>query len=346
MPTGSAGSASTIETVDLEPFRLGSDNDRRTVAGRLDAIYSERGFLQVVGHGVAPALMAEMLDVTAEFFDRPAAEKEALVVADKSANRGYSGVGTEALAYSLGDEPAAPDLFEAFNAGREDTNGEYYDRHRPFFAPNVWPAAPDAMRDLWRRYSDAALGVADTMLDLFALALDADPAYFRDRTRRAIVTARAINYERRPGTPDPAPGQLRMGAHTDYGVLTILLADPVPGLQIHHDDQWIDVPIVPGGFVVNIGDMMATWTNDRWVSTLHRVVPPPAGLGGPVRRRSVAQFLEADPDAIIECLPSCTSAENPPKHPPVTSGDYLLAKLMGPKELRRSAAPSVSRGNP
>ena len=90
------------------------------------------------------------------------------------------------------------------------------------------------------------------------------------------MTTRAINYERRSGTPDPQPGQMRMGAHTDYGILTVLLADDVPGLQVFRDGRWHDVATPRGAFVCNIGDMLARWTNDRWTSTLHRVVPPPA----------------------------------------------------------------------
>ncbi len=326
----------TIAAVDLEPFRNGSASERRSVAARIDEVYRRSGFLQVTGHGVDQALLDEMLDVTAAFFDLPLAHKQEFVVADKAANRGYSGVGEEALAYSLGEEPAAPDLFEAFNAGREDSVGEYYDRHRQFFAPNLWPTTPPELRSVWLTYQNAVAAVADDLLAAFALALDLDERFFIERTRRAIATTRAINYERAAGAPAPLPGQLRMGAHTDYGVVTVLLADDVPGLQVRHEGVWIDVPVTRGSFVVNIGDMMATWTNDRWVSTLHRVVPPPATADGPVRRRSVAQFLEADPDAIIECLPSCTSADNPPRYAPVGAGDYLVAKLLGPRTLRKS----------
>ena len=118
-------------------------------------------------------------------------------------------------------------------------------------------------------------GVADALLRAMALALDLPDDWFVDRLERAILTTRAINYERAPGAPDPRPGQMRMGAHTDYGVLTILLADDVPGLQVFRDGQWHDVDVPRGTFVCNLGDMLERWTNNRWTSTLHRVVPPP-----------------------------------------------------------------------
>jgi len=165
------------------------------------------------------------------------------------------------------------------------------------------------------------------------------PDYFILRTRRAIHTVRAINYERRAGSPPPEKHQMRMGAHTDYGVLTVLLADDVPGLQVRADGAWRDVAVPEGSLIVNIGDMLATWTNDRWSSTLHRVLPPPASTDGAVRRRSVAAFLEADPDVLIEPIPTCVSADNPARYAPVTAGDYLMAKLLGPRELRKSEVP-------
>jgi isopenicillin N synthase-like dioxygenase len=130
---------------------------------------------------------------------------------------------------------------------------------------------------------------------------------------------------------------MRMGAHTDYGSITVLLADPVPGLQICDDaGHWHDVVPAPGSFTVNVGDLLAEWSNDRWRSTLHRVVPPPPGADGPVRRRSVAWFQQPNWDAVIECLPTCSDETNPPRYAPVTSGDHLMAKLMGPRLLEPS----------
>lgn len=329
---------SGVTLIDLEPFRLGDDDDRSRVAREIDRACRTTGFLQVVGHGVPTDLTDRMLQVTAEFFDRPIDEKMAMVVEDRAANRGYAPEGSEALAYSLGEDVSAPDLFEAFNAGRQLDDPDYLARHHRFFAPNVWPN--DRMRSTWAEYQAALDELDDVLLTAFALALEVDPLHFIDRTRRAIVTLRAINYERRPGAAAPAKSQMRMGAHTDYGVLTVLLADDVPGLQVRTGGEWRDVAVPPGSFIVNIGDMLATWTNDRWRSTLHRVVPPPLSMDGSVRRRSVAQFLEADPDVLIEPIPTCVSATNPARHAPVTAGDYLLAKLLGPREMRKSEIPT------
>jgi len=141
---------------------------------------------------------------------------------------------------------------------------------------------------------------------------------------------------------------MRMGAHTDYGSITILLADRVPGLQLRRGGEWHDVLPPADGFLVNIGDLLAEWTNDRWHSTLHRVVPPPGVADGvddePVRRRSIAWFQQPNWDAVIECLPACHDESNPPRYRPVTSGEHLMAKLMGPRLLRPSVATPVAGG--
>jgi isopenicillin N synthase-like dioxygenase len=324
--------------VDLTPFRAGGAADRAGVAAALDAACRDSGFLLITGHGVAPDLTAAALDAFAAFFDLALEEKRAATVPDPSANRGYTELGTEGLAYSLG-EATPPDLFEAFNVGREDTDDPYFDAHRSFYAPNLWPAHPSGLRDTWLEYEAAVSGTQDVLLRAMALALDLPEPWFVERTRRAIVTTRAVNYARPARAPAPSDGQMRMGQHTDYGIVTILLADPVPGLQVFRDAAWHDVVPPPGAFVCNIGDMLARWTNDRWTSTRHRVVPPPADADGPVRRRSIARFLDCEPDLVVECIPSCTSADHPARYEPVVAGEWLMAKVLGGRRRELTELP-------
>jgi isopenicillin N synthase-like dioxygenase len=329
-----------VPTVDLGPWFAGDPGARTEVARHLDAACRSIGFLQVVGHGVPDGVIDEMRRATAEFFALPLDEKRRCVPPDPAINRGYAASGTEALAYSIGKQ-APPDLFEAFNIGEDAVDGSdpFYaaERHR-LFAPNIWPDRPVAMRPALVAYFAAVREVALTLTDVFAPALGLADGWFRPFVERSTTTMRVINYERSADDGDPLPGQQRMGAHTDYGVVTVLYADPVPGLQIvGPDGEWHDVAPDRGSLLVNLGDLTAQWTNDRWRSTLHRVVPPPAG-SGPFRRRSVAFFLDADWDARIECVPTCTDAANPPKYPPVVAGEHLMAKLLGPRTLRPSEA--------
>jgi isopenicillin N synthase-like dioxygenase len=325
-----------VHPLDLEPFRAGDAADRLDVARQLDAACRDTGFLVVTGHGVPQATCDAVLDAFGAFFDLDDDEKRAVIVDDPTANRGYSALGQEGLSYSRGEETPR-DLFEAFNVGSEDTSGDYYDRHRSFYARNTWPAQPAHLRDAWCEYDRAVTVLADHLLQAMALALDLPEPWFVERCEHAIITTRAINYERRPGTPDPVDGQMRMGAHTDYGILTVLLADDVPGLQVFRDSVWHDVSTPRGAFVCNLGDMLARWTNDRWISTMHRVVPPPASSAGSVRRRSIARFLDCPPDLVVETIPSCIDDEHPARYEPVNAGEWLRAKVLGSRALQLPA---------
>ena len=146
--------------------------------------------------------------------------------------------------------------------------------------------------------------------------------FFDDKVDRSIGTMR-LNYYPAQAVA-PKPGQLRASAHTDYGGFTILSGEDVPGgLQVRtRDGRWIDVVTAPATFVVNIGDLLMRWTNDRWLSNMHRVVNPPSA-GGPSRARlSIAFFNHPNYDVRIECLGS----QGPATHAPVLSGDYRDGK--------------------
>jgi isopenicillin N synthase-like dioxygenase len=106
---------------------------------------------------------------------------------------------------------------------------------------------------------------------------------------------------------------------------------------------WQNLPTPPGTLTLNIGDMLALWTNDRWTSTLHRVLPPPAAAQGPVRRRSVARFLDCEPDQVIECIPSCCGPGNPPRYQPVQAGEWLMAKVLHGRQAPGATRDSAGR---
>jgi isopenicillin N synthase-like dioxygenase len=158
---------------------------------------------------------------------------------------------------------------------------------------------------------------------IFALALDLPESFFDNKIDRHISRLRVRNYPA-PLTP-PAPGQLRAGAHSDYGSLTILSTEDRPGgLQVFNAaGEWVPVPIIDGTLIVNIGDLMARWTNDAWVSTLHRVVNPPEGEAAESRRQSLVFFHNPNYDAPVACIPTCLAPGAEPKYPPTTSGEHL-----------------------
>jgi isopenicillin N synthase-like dioxygenase len=138
----------------------------------------------------------------------------------------------------------------------------------------------------------------------------------------------------------PKPGEIRGGAHTDFGTLTLLLAEDKPGgLQVMGTDgQWYDLKPIPGAYVVNLGDMMAQWTNDRWRSTLHRIVNPPLESGEAARRLSIVYFHHPNADALIECIPSCADAQHPAKYAPIIAGEHLRRKLQQVDSVSKKAS--------
>ena len=319
--------------IDISEFtthttRTGSADARREVARRVDEVCRETGFLAVSGHGVPPEIIARVWAAGSAFFDLPTEKKLSVKMLYDGYPYGYSPLQAEALAKSQGYE-TPPDLKESFNIGPlEQKIHVENDPDEDFrYAVNIWPSEPTGFQDAATAYYRALSGLAARIMRVFALALELPEDYFESAIDDPISAMRMLNYPHTNVTPEP--GQLRAGAHSDYGSLTILLADAAPGgLEIRSPDgQWLAVPNLPGAFIVNIGDLMARWTNDRWISTLHRVVNPSPDHSGSTRRQSFAFFHQPDWDAEISCIPTCLSPGEKPKYPGVRSGEYLMNKF-------------------
>ncbi len=199
-------------------------------------------------------------------------------------------------------------------------------REEAYFGENVYPSTPAAFRETYETYYAQMERVAASILRIVAASLGLDQGFFESKTDRHISVLAVHHYPAQ--IVAPTPGQLRAGAHTDFGALTILHTGDNPGgLQVcDKDGRWLDVVPAPDQFVVNIGDLMAQWTNDRWVSTLHRVVNPPSARAH-LARQSITFFHQPNWHASIACLPGCSGPGNPPKYVPVTSGAHLEMKL-------------------
>ncbi len=326
-----------VPVVDIGGWDVGDEAYRARIAAEVDAGCSAVGFLQIAGHGVAAEQVDAMLEAADRIFALPSEAKAALIP-PAHINRGYAPVGSESLTYSLGvDSP--PDLFEAFNIGPDVIPVDdpiYAAELEGVFAPNRWPPGLVAERRALVAYFAAVAGLARRLTRIFAVALGMAEDHFVDKTDHSTDTLRLNNYVRAPGGVGLRPGQVRMGAHTDYGIVTVLYGDRVPGLEIvAPDGEW--TPVVPeeGLFLINLGDLLAQWTNDRWHSTVHRVVPPEAD--GPARRRSAAFFHDGNYDAWVSCLPTCVAQGEAPRYPPVRAGEHLTAKLLSART--RSSAP-------
>ena len=313
--SGSTG----IPVIDLSLARQGSAADRLVVARQVDAACREIGFFAITGHGVEPGIVADLRSAAHAFFALPQAEKLRARHPVPGTNRGYHPVGGEALA-TANDGDTPPDLKEFFHVGPVDVTDDAYFTAEParrHFQPNIWPAAPDGFERAATVYYRAMSGLVVLLMRLTALALLLEESFFDARIDRSIGAMRLNYYPAQSAAP--REGQLRAGPHTDYGGFTILSGEDVPGgLQVRtRGGTWIDVRTEPMSFVVNIGDLLMRWTNDRWLSNLHRVVNPRSSEP-PGARLSIAFFNHPNYDTLIECLAPPGQA----KYPPVLSGDY------------------------
>jgi isopenicillin N synthase-like dioxygenase len=329
--TAAATSAASnaVPVIDISGYFGGSSREKLAIARRIDAACRDIGFLVITGHGVPPDLIERTHVVSRAFFDLPEEVRRRYVAADPRSNRGYYAEGTLAAANSK-DITSAPDFRETFKMGRPQAFAAdpYFatEAARRVFSPNIWPDAVEGFEAAWTGYYKAMENVAFALMRLFALALDQPEHTFDDKIDKHMSTLSAANYPELK--QEPLPGQLRCGTHTDFGAITILKAEDKPGgLEVRaRNGDWMLVPIVPDAFIINIGDMMERWTNDRWVSNLHRVANPPVDKNVGSRRQSLICFFHPNYDAIVECIPSCRGIAAA-KYPPITAREHLLEKI-------------------
>jgi isopenicillin N synthase-like dioxygenase len=314
-----------LPVVDLSPIDAG-DPWRDHVAAQLDWAAAEFGFFYVVGHGVDRALIDSVMALSRKFFAWSEAEKLKIRMSlGGRAWRGYFPVGGELTS-------GRPDRKEGLYFGEE--LGEDDPRVRvgtPLHGRNLFPALPgfsDAVLD----YMRALTGVGHRLMASIGRGLRVGDHYFVDHFTRSPTTLfRIFNYP--PAPPMDVNENQGVGAHTDYGLLTMLYQDEVGGLQIQYGDEWIDVPPVAGSFVVNVGDMLALLTAGRYKSALHRVVN-----SSPRERISMPFFFDPGFDAELAPIPG-VAAYGPRADTSVrwdgidlrdvrgTYGDYLIGKV-------------------
>lgn len=302
---------------EIPVIDLGCLDDPRAAAAEAASLRRaclDTGFFYVRGHGVSEAMMSESLDWAARFFDLPAASKLALAQSRSWARRGYEPPGAQAL-----DDGSPPDLKESFRCGLAvDPAHPYAQRRLSTYGPSQWPPELPAFRPAMERYAAAVRGVGDRVLALMALSLELDAAYFRPFYACPMQTVRLLRYP--PQAADRGDNQLGAGAHTDWGGITILLQDGNGGLEVRNvEGTWVRATPLAGTFVVNVGELLARWTNGLYQSNMHRV-----RNGAPRMRHSIAFFYDPDHDARIECIPSCLRQGEAPRSAACTAGEHIV----------------------
>ena len=329
------GGVLDVPVIDIAGFTAGDPAARERIARSVDIAARNVGFMQITGHGIPESAADGLTEAMDGFFELPFAQKNDWRPPTVDVNRGYNGPKTESLSYSLG-VPSSADLFEAFNVG--STVDDFPDvaadleEHYP---ANMWPDRPALFERNVQAWMEQAGLLARTLTEVFAVSLGMPADYFKEYTDHSIDMLRMNRYSMPDGDLRLEPGQLGMGPHTDFGIVTVLWADDVlPGLQIlDSDGGWHDVRPAPGALLINLGDLLARWTNDRWLSTIHRVLAPIDDDGRPILRRSAAYFHDGNADAVVCCLPGCADESNPALYQPISVADHISAKLAGSRGL-------------
>ena len=293
-----------LPIIDISPLLV--DEERVESGGVIAAIHSacvDNGFFMIVGHGLDRELGA-IFEASRAFFALSQMEKELvpridrygfIPQRDQALDRVRPGGLTEYLDIGLADEVAFPDV--------------------EGFGPAV------------RSYQEAALGTGEVVLGALAVALGAEQTFFASLMTQPQCRLRMLHYAPMAILED---GTLPVSntSHTDYGLITLLATDGIPGLEVRSlDGEWIPVEVLGGSLIVNLGDMLARWTNDRYKSTPHRVV------GSPDRDRfSIPFFINPDPSTMVECIPSCVTSQRPRRYEAVTASDFLASRIDSPAE--------------
>jgi isopenicillin N synthase-like dioxygenase len=303
-----------IPVIDVGPYLSGLPGALAATAAELGRALREVGFFVIVNHGVSQDLIDRTFAEARRFHAQPMDTKLALRM--NGHNNGYMMLGRYAVWTSGVNANDKPDLNEAFFIKRERGPDDPLVRAgRRFAGPNQWPPSLPGFRETLLAYTETVDGLGRRLLPLCAAALDLPMDTFDGAFAESQFSFRLTHY---PPVAAEA-NQFGIAPHTDANFLTFLAQSEVPGLQVRMPDgEWVDVPYVPGSFAVNSGDMMQRWTNDRFKSTPHRALPP---VGR--ERYAIPYFMGPHLDTEIACLPTCQSADDPPRYPPITYAAYL-----------------------
>lgn len=299
-----------IPIIDIAPLIDGSDP--QGVSQKIGEVCTTIGFFYIKNHGVSMDLIERMHTMSERFFDLPFEAKNRLNIAESGKTlRGYIPMYAENV-----DPDNTRDFKECFDFGAHGAEVS------PFFGPNPMPSEIPEFRETCESYHEAMMTLARSLIGAIALSLNLPVDYFAQLQRKPITVQRLLHYPPQDG--QVSQEEIGIGAHTDYGFLTILHQDSVGGLQVRNkDEEWVSAPPVEDTFIINIGDLVQTFTNDRYASTLHRVVNTTG-----TERYSIPFFIDLDFDAVVEPVATCVSAEVPAKYSPYTCGEHKYQRFV------------------
>ena len=310
--------ADRIPVIDLSD--IGSTAGLRFAADRVNEACLGSGFFYVSGHGVAEDFVDRQFAYARRFFDLPLEQKLAIHMRNSPSTAGYEPMGAQILdSQDPTSEKAPPDLKETFYCCLDLPQDHPLSvRKLRGYGHNQWPEAVPGFAEQMIAYYAAMSELGDRILSVIAVSLDLEPGWFKPYFSPASATQRLIHYP--PQSEGAVFNQIGAGAHTDWGGITLLAQDTTGGLEVRtRDGRWVEATPIPQTFVVNLGDLMARWTNGVYRSNLHRV----KNVSSQRHRYSVPFFYSPSPDSVIEPVPSCLRASPERKFETCTAADHM-----------------------
>jgi isopenicillin N synthase-like dioxygenase len=307
--------ASEEEIPILDLALTGDRPGLHAVAQQLKKAALGLGFFYIKNHGVSLETIEGTFAAARRYFDQPLDERLRCRLHPRT-RRGFMPMGIT----KVGDN--APDLKESFDMGFDlPPDDPDFLAGKFMHGPNVWPEGMPWLREAMESYLDQTMDISRLLLKLFAVSLDVGEGYFLRYFIKPMMHTRLFYYPPQP--PTSADDEFGVAPHADHGFITILSQDPIGGLEVRtRDGEWVGAPYIAGTFVVNLGNLFKRWTNDYYVSNLHRVINR-----AQVPRYSVATFLNLDYDTPVECIPSCHRPGEGPRYPVASAGSILEARL-------------------
>ena len=305
----------SIPSVDLADFLSGDPVRKNDFVQKLGKAYEEVGFVAVKNHGVPDELIADLYRYVQEFFSLPLEHKRTFEIPELAGQRGYTSFGKE---HAKGSD--APDLKEFFQYGQVPRDNFDEEEYPPNVEVNDIAPFNQTFEDAYRAFEKSG----KALLQAISLYLGLDEHYFDDYVHNGNSILRAIHYP--PITLEPASA-IRAEQHEDINLITLLVGASADGLEIlTKQGEWIPVTSLPDQIVVNVGDMLQRFTNNKLCSTTHRVVNPKRELWH-TSRFSIPFFLHPRSSMSLRCLDTTVDASHPKAYEDATAGEYLDERL-------------------
>lgn len=304
-----------LPIIDLSGYQQASLAQKQELALKIGKACREYGFFYIIGHGIKESLQTNLFSESSQLFDLPLESKLKVDKQLSKANRGYEPLRNQTL-----EAGSPPDVKEGFYIGFDhDAEHPLVKANKFNFGQNQWPTECPNLKQVATDYLSAMTSLCEELMSLIALSLNLPDDFFNDFCHDPLATLRLLHYPPQP--VNPAENEKGCGAHTDFGGLTLLLQDENGGLQVwsNKTEDWIDAPPIQGSYVVNIGDMIARWTNDQYRSTLHRVINKSGN-----ERYSIPFFFSGHLDHEVKCIPTCLPKNEQPKYAPTTVEKHMI----------------------